>query len=98
MKRSVEAHKSRHAADESSAVGRCCIPERRRLLLALDISKDLLGVCLRQIDAIAGRQILLVKITVGRTRLRGDKHDVSQEIGYLVAGRSQTSDLDLLLA
>ena len=44
MKRSLEAHISRYASDKSSAVGRCCIPERRSLLQVFDISKDLLGI------------------------------------------------------
>ena len=98
MERSVQAHKSRYATNESSAVGCCRIPHRRSLLKMLDISKDLLGVSLIQIDAIAGRQILLVKITIARPRLRGDKYDMSQDIRQLVAGRSQTRDLDLLFA
>ena len=67
MKRSVQAHKSCYAAEKSSAVCRCRIPDRRSLLKVLDISKDLLGVSLIQIDTIAGRQILLVKITIART-------------------------------
>jgi hypothetical protein len=44
---------------------------------------------------------LLVKIAIARTCLRGDKYDkydVSQDVRQLVAGRSQTSDLDLLFA
>src|SRR4030095_7337234 len=98
MKRSVEAHISRYASEKSSAVGRCCIPQRRSLLQVFDISKDPLGIGLIQIDAIAGRQILLVKITIARTCLRGDKYEVSQDVRQLVAGRSQTSDLDLLFA
>ena len=63
-----------------------------------DISKHPLGISLVQIDTIARRQILLVKITVGRPRLRGNEYQMSQDVRYLIAGRSQTSDLDFLFA
>src|ERR1700730_2219057 len=98
MKRSVQAHKSRYAADKSSAVGGCRIPKRRGLLEVFDISKDLLGVSLIQIDTVARRQILLIKIAIGRPCLRGNKYDVSQDVRQRVASRSQTRDLDLLFA
>src|ERR1700692_2710181 len=86
MKRSVQAHKSCYAADKSSAVGGCRIPERRSLLKVFDISKDLLGVSLIQID------------TIARPCFRGNKYDVSQDIRQRVASRSQTRDLDLFFA
>src|SRR6516164_10261149 len=98
MKRSLQAHKSRYAANESGAVHRCRIPQRRSFLQVFDISKDLLGIGLIQIDAIAGRQILLVEITIARPCLRGNKYDVSQDVRQHVASRSQTRDLDLLFA
>ena len=98
MKRSLEAHKGRYASDKSGAVGCCCIPQRRSLLQVFDIGKDPLRIGLIQIDAIAGRQILLVKITIGRACLGGDKYEVSQDVRHLVAGRSQTRNIDLLFA
>src|SRR3984957_1303311 len=98
MKRSVQAHKSCYAADKCSAVGGCRIPYRRGLLEMFDISKDLLGVSLTQIDTIARRQILLVKIAIGRPCLRGNKYDVSQDVRHRVASRGQTRDLDRLFA
>src|ERR1700759_3695565 len=63
-----------------------------------DIGKDLLGVSLAQIDTIARRQILLIKIAIGRPCHRGNKYEVSQDVRHRVAGRSQTRDLDLLFA
>src|ERR1700692_534598 len=98
MKRSLQAHKSRYAAKKSSAVHGCRIPKRRGLLEMFDISKDLLGVSLIQIDTIARRQILLIKIAIGRPCFRGNKYDVSQDIRQRVASRSQTRDLDLFFA
>src|ERR1700733_5572218 len=98
MKRSVQAHKSCYAADKCSAVSGCRIPYRRGLLEMFDIRKDLLGVSLTQIDTIARRQILLVKIAIGRPRLSGNKQNVSQDVRQHVASRSQTRDLDLLFA
>ena len=52
-----------------------------------DISEDLLSVSLIQINTIAGRQILLVKITIARPCLGGNKYDVSQDVRQLVTGR-----------
>src|SRR6202521_5249829 len=98
MKRGVQAHKSCYAAEKSSAVGGCRIPKRRGLLEVFDIGKDLLGVSLIQIDTVARRQILLIKIAIGRPCLRGNKYDVSQDVRQRVASRSQTRDLDLLFA
>src|ERR1700674_4389775 len=98
MKRSVQAHKSGYAADKSGAVVGCRIPKRRGLLEMFDISKDLLGVSLIQIDTIARRQILLIKIAIARPRLRGNKYYVSRHVRQHVASRSQTRDLDLLFA
>src|SRR3974390_3506103 len=63
-----------------------------------DISKHPLGISLVQIDTIARRQILLVKIAVGRPRLGGNEYEMSQDVRHLVAGRSQTRDFDLLFA
>src|SRR5258707_9328034 len=98
MKRSVKDQKSCDAGDKSSAVGGCRIPYRRALLEMLDISKDLLGVSLTQIDTIARRQILLVKIAIARPCLRGNKYEVSQDVRQRVASRSQTRDLDRVFA
>ena len=64
----------------------------------LDISEDPLGVSFIQINTIAGRQVLLVKITIARPCLRGNEYDVSQDVWHLVAGRRQTRDFDLLFA
>src|SRR5882762_11541722 len=81
MERGLQTHKSGYAAYESRAVGCFRIPQRRGRLKMLDMSKDFLGVSLAQIDAIAGRQILDVKITVARPRLRGHPHQMSQHVG-----------------
>ena len=43
----------------------------------LDIAEDLFGVGLVQVNSIARRQILLVKITIARPRFRGHKRQVS---------------------
>ena len=51
----------------------------------LDMSKDFLGVSVTQINAIAGRQILDVEITVARPRLRGHPHDMSQHVRQRIA-------------
>src|SRR5215471_8363572 len=98
MKRSLQAHKSRYAANEVGAVGCCRIPYRRARLEMFDVSKDFLRVSFIQIDAIAGRQIFLVKVTIASTGLGGDKHDMPQHIRHRVAGRMQTGDFDLPLA
>ena len=64
----------------------------------LDISEDFLGVSLTQIDAIAGREILDIKVTVARSGLRGHPHKMSQHVGYRIACRVQAGNFDLLLA
>ena len=77
--------KARYATNESSAVGCLRIPYRRGRLKMLDMSEDFLGVSLAQINAITGRQILDVKITVARPRLRGHPHEMSQHVRQRIA-------------
>ena len=64
----------------------------------LDMSKDFLGVGLTQIDAIAGREILDVKVTVACSSLRGHPHKMSQHVGKRIASRVKAGNFDLLLA
>src|SRR5262245_32478789 len=63
-----------------------------------DISENLLGIGLIQINTVASRQIFLVKIAVARPCLRGHKYDVSQDVRDLIAGRMQARDFDRLFA
>src|SRR6185437_1292487 len=64
----------------------------------LDIGEDFFSISLAQIDAIACREILDIKVAVARSGLRGHPHEMSQYVGYRIACRMQAGNFDLLLA
>ena len=55
MEWSLQAHKTRYATNEGSAVRCFRIPYRRGRLKMFDITEDFFGVGFAQVDAIAGR-------------------------------------------
>jgi len=95
---SLQTHEVSYATDKGRAVGRFRIPNRRGRLEVLDVRENLLRVGLAQVHAIAGRQILLVKVTVARSGLGGHPGKVSQHIRQDIARRVQPRNFDLLLA
>src|SRR5262249_25393435 len=96
MEWGLQSHKAGYATDEKSAADRLHMPYRQRSLKMPDIAEDLFGVGLTQVNSIARRQILLVKITIARPRVSRHKYQMSQYVRQHVAPRMQTGNLDLL--